>query len=123
MPLYAAICFDHPPHALALRDHVRAAHRAYVLDNAAPIRCAGAMRDADSNQCGTIYVFEAMSEADVRAWFAVEPFHAAGVYESVRVAIWSPAFNVLTTCDWPVASTPTDMLTPSSAPHSPSASA
>ena len=112
MPLYAAICFDHPPHAMSLRDGVRAAHRAYVLANAAPIRCAGAMRDADGNQCGTIYVFEAASEADVRAWLAVEPFHAAGVYESVRVALWSPAFNVLVKRDWPVAATPTDMLTP-----------
>jgi len=112
MPLYVAICLDHPPHAMALRDSVRTAHRAYVLANAAPIRCAGAMRDADENQCGTIYVFDAASEADVRAWFTSEPFHAAGVYASVRIVLWSPAFNVLTPCDWPVALTLSDSFNP-----------
>ena len=101
MALYAVMGFDHPPHAMALRDKVRAEHRAYVLANAAPIRCAGAMRDAAGNQCRSLFVFEAAGEQDVRDWFAREPFFIAGVYESLRIALWSPAYNDLASCDWP----------------------
>lgn len=101
MPLYAAICHDHPPHAMTLRDKARAAHRAYVLNNQAMIRCAGAMRDGAGNQSGTIYVFEAPDEQAIRDWFAAEPFFREGVYESVRIVLWAPAFNTLEQCGWP----------------------
>ena len=101
MALYAAIGFDQPPHAMARRNAMRAAHRAYVLVNAAPLRCAGAMRDDAGNQCGTIYVFEAASEAEVLDWLRKEPFYAAGVYQDLRVVLWAPAFNVLARADWP----------------------
>ena len=112
MPLFAAICFDHPPHAMALRDGVRANHRSYVLANAAPIRCAGAMRDAAGNQCGSIFVFDTASEADLHNWFQGEPFYCAGVYESIRNVLWSPAFNQLAACDWPAASQSSPLESP-----------
>lgn len=101
MPLYAAIGFDPLPHAMPLRDKIRAAHRAYVLANDSSIRCAGAMRDADGNQCGTIYVFETPSEQKVWDWLKTEPFFAGGVYESMRVVLWSPTFNLLPPAAWP----------------------
>ncbi len=101
MPTFAAIGFDHPPHSMALRDAHRAAHRKYVLEHTGPIRTAGAMRDAQGNQCGTIYVFEAASADDVWAWLRAEPFVAAGVYETLRVIEWAPAFNSLGAVDWP----------------------
>ena len=101
MPTFAVVAVDHPPHAMPLRDQHRAAHRKYVLEHAAPIRTAGAMRDAEGNQCGSIYVFEAASAEDVWAWLRAEPFVAQGVYESIRVVEWAPAFNTLATVDWP----------------------
>ncbi len=30
-----------------------------------------------------------------------EPFVAQGIYESIRVVEWAPAFNTLATVDWP----------------------
>lgn len=101
MPHFAAIGFDHPPHSMHLRDRHRPEHRRFVLDNVAPIRMAGAMRDAHGNQCGTIYVFEAGSEAEVWEWVRNEPFFVNGVYETMRVVEWSPAYNLIERRDWP----------------------
>ncbi|MCR5859685.1 YciI family protein [Mesorhizobium sp. J428] len=101
MPHFAAIGFDHPPHSMHLRDRHRPEHRRFVLDNVAPIRMTGAMRDAHGNQCGTIYVFEAGSEAEVWEWVRKEPFYVNGVYATMRVVEWSPAYNLLEKCDWP----------------------
>lgn len=53
---------------MPLRDHHRAAHRKYVPEQAALIRTARAMLDAQGNQCGSIYVFEAVSAEDGWAW-------------------------------------------------------
>jgi uncharacterized protein YciI len=101
MTHFAAIGFDHPPHSMALRDGHRPEHRLYVLKNGAPIRMAGAMRDPQGNQCGTIYVFEAASEAEVWAWLRSEPFFVNGVYETMRVVEWTPAYNLVERRDWP----------------------
>jgi uncharacterized protein YciI len=103
MTHFAAIGFDHPPHSMALRDRLRQEHRRYVLDNGGPIRMAGAMRDAEGNQSGTIYVFDVASESDVWAWLRSEPFFAAGVYETVRVVEWTPAYNLFERREWPTA--------------------
>lgn len=99
---YAAIGFDHPPHSMGLRDQHRDAHRRYVLDHDGPIRMAGAMTDDEGNQCGTIYVFSAESEEEIWSWLRAEPFFAAGVYQSVRIVKWTPAFNRIESRSWPV---------------------
>ncbi|HEU0222640.1 MAG TPA: YciI family protein [Paracoccaceae bacterium] len=100
MPHFAAIGFDHPPHSMALRDRLRAEHRRYVLENDARILMAGAMRDAEGNQCGTIYVFAAESPEEVWQWLGSEPFHAGGVYASMQVVAWSPALNRFGPVEW-----------------------
>lgn len=91
---------DPAPHAMALRDALRAGHRGYVLENDSPIRLAGAMRDAQDNQCGSIYSFEAESEDEVRAWLQAEPFVDGGVYERIEIVRWTPALNRLPPADW-----------------------
>jgi len=101
MPHFAAIGFDHPPHSMALRDAVRAEHRRYVLDHDATILMAGAMRDGDHNQCGTIYIFEAPSADKVWRWLRDEPFYASGVHETMRVVEWTPTRNRFDPIDWP----------------------
>jgi uncharacterized protein len=101
MPHFAAIGFDHPPHSMLLRDQHRPEHRRYVLDNTGPIRMTGAMRDGAGNQCGTIYVFDLPSEADVWAWLEAEPFYQNGIYQSMRVVEWTPAYNMFELRDWP----------------------
>lgn len=101
MPHFAAIGFDHPPHSMPLRETHRPEHRRYVLDNTGPILMTGAMRDNEGNQCGTIYVFDMPSEADVWAWLKADPFYQNGVYRSMRVVEWTPAFNTFELRDWP----------------------
>jgi hypothetical protein len=100
MPHFLVFGLDHPPHSMAARDAARAEHRAYVMENDSPIRLAGAMIDADDNQCGSIYSFEAESAEQVQEWLAREPFVKGGIYESIRVVQWSPALNRLPAMEW-----------------------
>ena len=103
MPHFLVFATDrlpHPPQAMPRREAARPAHRAYVLGRDGPIRLAGAMLDADGNQCGSVYSFEAASVAEVRAWLAAEPFVRAGVYAEVRIVEWSPRLNRLPAAEW-----------------------
>jgi uncharacterized protein YciI len=101
MPFYAVIGFDHPPHNMPQRDALRGAHRRFVQDHDQMIRFATALLDADGNQTGSIYVFEAESLDAVKAWTAEEPFCRGGIYQSLRVAEISPALNRLPPISWP----------------------
>ncbi|HEY0649496.1 YciI family protein [Phenylobacterium sp.] len=101
MPFYAVVGLDHPPHSMALRDRVRPAHRAFVLQHDQMIRFATAMLDADGHQQGSIYVFEADDIDPVRAWTAEEPFCQAGVYRDLRVVEIAPALSRLPIIEWP----------------------
>jgi uncharacterized protein YciI len=102
MPFYAVVGFDHPPHSMPLRDRTRPAHRAFVLKNDQMIRFATAMLDADGNQKGSIYVFEADDISAVRAWTADEPFCRAGVYRDLQIVEIDPALNRFPIIQWPV---------------------
>lgn len=85
MPIFVAVGFDRRPKERGVRDAIRASHRDYVLTNAKPILCAGALLDDDRSQCGSMYVFEAQSIEDVHVWLRTEPFFAEGIYESMQV--------------------------------------
>lgn len=100
MPLFAVIGLDHPPHAMARRDAVRSAHRAYVVENDQQIAFVGVMLDEADNQCGSFYIFEADSEEAVRAWLAAEPFVAGDVYADVIVRRIMTGVNRLPAQDW-----------------------
>lgn len=95
MPLFAFIGFDRSPHSMPLRDQLRNAHREYVQSHDLGAVLAGAMYDADGNQCGTLKIFKADSAADVWAWYNNEPFYAGGVYEKCHVVEWRMALNAL----------------------------
>lgn len=103
MPLYAAICLDHPPHSGEKRDEFRVAHREYVVANDAGIKLVGPLLDGDGNQCASFYVFEADSAADVEHWLAQEPFVREGVYRDVIVREFFVGKNGLPLQDWPMA--------------------
>lgn len=104
MPLFAVIALDHPPHAMDRRDAARAEHREYVVAHDQPIAFVGVMTDDDGNQCGSLYVFEAENEQQVRDWLAKEPFVAGGVYRDVIVRNFMTGLNRLPLQDWPVRS-------------------
>ena len=101
MPLFVVIGLDHPPNSMALRDAARAEHRAYVLENDAAVRQAGAFLDEAGGQCGSFYLFEADDEQQVRAWLQAEPFVRAGVYAEVIVRRYLPGLSRLAPQDWP----------------------
>jgi uncharacterized protein YciI len=102
MPIFLFIGHDHPPHSMALRDAVRAEHRAYVLDNDAAIRSAGAMLDAQGNQCGTVIAFEAADVGQVHQWVESEPFYRSGVYARTEIVEWGLALNRFDRMEWGV---------------------
>jgi len=95
MPLYAVIGFDHPPHSMPLRDKFRAEHRAFALENDQRTRLAGAMFDAEGNQCGTLKIFEAESAEQVWELYRKEPFYQNNVYREFHVVEWRLALNRL----------------------------
>lgn len=105
MSLFAVIGLDHPPHAMDRRDAVRAGHRSYVIENDAPIAFVGVMTDNDGNQCGSLYIFEAKNEQQVRDWLADEPFVKTGVYANLIVRNFQMGVNRLPAQDWPARAT------------------
>jgi uncharacterized protein YciI len=95
MPLYAVIGFDHPRHSMPLRHQFRAEHRAFAVANEQGMRLAGAMFDAQGNQCGTLMIFEAASADRVWQLYRMEPFYRNNVYKEFHVVEWHLALNRL----------------------------
>lgn len=101
MPLFVVIAIDPEPHNMARRNQLRPAHRQFVTANDEWIRFAAAMTDDEGNQNGSLYVFEATSEQDIRRWMAEEPFFSGNVYHQIRVERLCPSLNRLPLQDWP----------------------
>ena len=108
MPLFAAIGLDHPPHSMDKRLAARTEHRSYVLANEGDIALVGVLLDDEQNQCGSLFIFEAENEQQVRDWFAREPFFEAGVYRELVVRRIELAKNRIAERGWgaPAASAP-----------------
>jgi uncharacterized protein len=100
MPLFAVIGLDHPPHDMVRRRASQTDHRRYVLHHDAPIALTGAMLDDAGAQCGSIYLFEAESEQQVRDWFEREPFFKAGLYKDFVIRRFLLGRSLLQTQDW-----------------------
>jgi uncharacterized protein len=92
VPLYAMVGYDHP-NAVANREPIRAAHRAYFRANLAPVRLAGAFNNDRSEQIGTMVVFEADDEKTVWDWIKAEPFYQGGIYQQCEVRLWNPVIG------------------------------
>jgi uncharacterized protein YciI len=101
MGLFIAIGFDDEPKSKQRRDDYRAAHRAYVRSNDAKIRLVGPFLDADGGQCASMYIFEADSPEEIRAWFAEEPFYKGGVYKELVIRSFIVGKNELPQQGWP----------------------
>ena len=102
MALFSVIGLDHPPHSMERRLANRDAHRQYVPNNDEQIAFVGVMLDDAGNQCGSLYIFEAEDEQQVRDWLAKEPFVLAGVYQQLIVRRFMPGLNRLPEQDWPI---------------------
>ncbi len=85
MGLFVVYCLDKPD-ALELRLANRAEHLAWVPQSGLPVRLAGPFFHADATTfAGSLFVVEAASEADVRAWSAGDPYVRAGLFAQVDI--------------------------------------
>ena len=100
MPYFAVIGLDHPPHSMPIREKFRAEHRAYSQGQGQMTRFAGALYDAEGNQCGTLKIFEADNAEQVRNWYLNDPFFKNGVYRDFHVIEWRLAFNQFEPTGW-----------------------
>ena len=93
--LFVAACTDKPD-SLAIRLEHRPAHLAYLASLGSRVRIAGALLDAKGQSpLGSLIVFEAANEGDVRALLALDPYVKADLFADVdlkpfRQAIGAP---------------------------------
>jgi Uncharacterized protein conserved in bacteria len=99
MAYFAVIAFDKPDSA-ALREKLRAEHRAYGFANDQKTRIAGALYGDDGTQIGTLKIFEAETAEEVWDWYRKEPFYLAGLYADFKIIEWNLAFNRFEKKDW-----------------------
>jgi uncharacterized protein YciI len=83
------------------RNTFRAAHRSYVIGNDQPIMLAGAFLDG-IDQCGSLYIFEAQDEEQVRQWLEKEPFVRNGIYRDLFIRRFEPGLSRMALHEWPI---------------------
>ena len=92
--LFVATCIDKPD-CLAKRTGRRPAHLVYLSSLGAKVRAAGALLDpAGQNPIGSLLIFDAFDEAEVRAILAADPYAEAGLFASVDLRPWRQALGV-----------------------------
>jgi uncharacterized protein len=79
--LFAILAFDAPGSDAKRAEH-RDGHLAHFRAHAAMIAVGGPLGGTAS---GSLVIVEAESEEEARAFIEADPFHAAGVWENVRV--------------------------------------
>jgi len=92
--LFIATCADKPD-SLAKRMENRPAHLAYLKSLGARVRAGGALLDPTAQTpLGSLLIFEAADEAEVRAMLARDPYAEAGLFSSVELKPWRQAIGV-----------------------------
>lgn len=84
MALFVLACFDHP-NGLDRRLSVRANHLAYVDENRDRLKIAGPMFDSAGQMCGSLFIIEAESEAEVEAFSKADPYRINDVFGQVEI--------------------------------------
>ncbi len=93
--LFLALCADKPGH-LPVRLENRPAHLAYLGTLGDKLRAGGAMLTPDKQSAlGSMLIFEAETEEEVREWLAADPYAKAGLFESVEVKPWRQAVGAV----------------------------
>ncbi len=93
--LFLAVCTDKAGH-LPVRMENRPAHLAYLSALGDKIRAGGAMLTPDKQSpLGSMLIFEAETEEEVRGWLADDPYAKAGLFQSVDVKPWRQAVGAV----------------------------
>ncbi|MCX7898706.1 MAG: YciI family protein [Methylocystis sp.] len=84
--LFVVLCADKPGH-VDLRLSTRAAHLAFLANNAAKVKLGGPFIDGDK-PVGSMLILDCENEAQARALLAEDPYAKAGLFASVDVKPW-----------------------------------
>ncbi len=86
--LFLTICKD-KPNSLDLRMSTRPAHLDYLNGLGSKVKIGGALLGPDhKTPGGSMLIYEAESEDEVRKLVAGDPFSKAGLFESTTVTPW-----------------------------------
>ncbi|MCJ2067960.1 YciI family protein [Methylobacterium sp. J-030] len=85
--LFACICWD-KPHMGEIRERTHHRHLAYLKSKAEIVHIGGPFENADGGIVGTMIIVDVEGEAAARSFIDHEPFHEAGVFETVRLRRW-----------------------------------
>lgn len=85
---FAAVCIDKPGH-VELRLSTRAAHLAFLEQNAACVKLGGPLLDAAGEKpVGSLLILDCADEAAARALLESDPYAKAGLFSSVELRPW-----------------------------------
>ncbi len=92
--LFVATCTDKPD-SMALRMETRPEHLAYLASLGDRVRIGGAILTPDQKSVvGSLLIFEAADEAEVRALLANDPYAKAQLFANVDVKPWRQAVGL-----------------------------
>ena len=86
MPLFVVSWMDKPGH-LPVRMANREAHLEYVRETGV-VRLGGPFLSPDGEMAGSMLVIEAESLDVANAWHALDPYRAAGLFDTSQVKPW-----------------------------------
>jgi uncharacterized protein YciI len=86
MPLFVVSWMDKPG-ALDVRMGAREAHLEYVRETGV-VRLGGPFLDGSGDMAGSMIVIEADDLETAKAWHALDPYRAAGLFETSSVKPW-----------------------------------
>ena len=84
---FAILCFDKPG-AGELREKTRPAHLAYLKQHNDKMHLGGPFENEMGGIVGTLFIINVESREAATDFTENEPFHKAGVFESVLVRRW-----------------------------------
>ena len=84
---FAILCFDKPSVG-ELREVTRIAHLDYLKQHSDKMHLGGPFEGDEGGIVGTLFIINVENRASALAFTENEPFHKAGVFESVLVRRW-----------------------------------
>lgn len=84
---FAILCFDGPGVG-ELREKTRAAHLDYLKAHGDVLHLGGPFESDEGGIVGTLFMIDVPDRATAQAFTDQEPFHKAGVFETVMVRRW-----------------------------------
>jgi uncharacterized protein YciI len=85
--MYCVICKDKPDH-VDVRMQNRPDHVSYVLADPSVKTAGPFLADDGETMIGTLLILDVASRADAEAFATNDPYHKAGLFESVEVLPW-----------------------------------